>query len=143
LDRSHADTSLSVKNVGARTGQSRPFWPFVEVCFRTFSWIRVRQAIDNVLRGTDPYDRAMATATPSPTPNPNAMKFMLDVSLPSTMNVMSAQAASGDKFAEAIFSAGGVASLFGVNDFVTVTREPEADWDPIVAAVEAAAESYL
>jgi hypothetical protein len=28
-----------------------------------------------------------------------------------------------------------VASVFGVNDFVTVTREPGADWDPIVAAV--------
>jgi hypothetical protein len=85
----------------------------------------------------------MATASPSPTPNPNAMKFTLDVPLPSTMNVTSAQAASGDKFAEAIFSAGGVASLFGVNDFVTVTREPDADWGPIVAAVEAAAEAYL
>ncbi len=85
----------------------------------------------------------MATALPSPTPNPNAMKFTLDVALPSTMNVTSAHAASGDKFAEAIFSAGGVASLFGVNDFVTVTREPEADWGPIVAAVEAAAEAYL
>jgi scaffold Nfu/NifU family protein len=85
----------------------------------------------------------MATASPSPTPNPNAMKFTLDVSLASAINVTSAQAASGDKFAEAVFSAGGVASLFGVNDFVTVTREPDADWGPIVAAVEAAAAAYL
>jgi hypothetical protein len=85
----------------------------------------------------------MATASPSPTPNPNAMKFTLDVSLASAINVTSVQAASGDKFAEAVFSAGGVASLFGVNDFVTVTREPDADWAPIVAAVEAAAAAYL
>ncbi len=85
----------------------------------------------------------MATASPSPTPNPNALKFTLDAPLASAMNVSSAQAASGDKFAEAVFAAGGVASLFGVNDFVTVTREPDADWGPIVAAVEAAAEAYL
>jgi hypothetical protein len=85
----------------------------------------------------------MATASPSPTPNPNAMKFTLDVPLPSTMNFTSAEAASGDEFAEAVFSAGGVASLFGVNDFVTVTREPEADWAPIVAAVVDAAEAHL
>jgi Scaffold protein Nfu/NifU N terminal len=90
-----------------------------------------------------PYDRAMATASPSPTPNPNAMKFTLDVSLPATMNVTSVAGASGDQFAEAVFGAGGVASLFGVNDFVTVTREPDAEWGPIVAAVQAAAEAYL
>ncbi|HYL51696.1 MAG TPA: NifU N-terminal domain-containing protein [Acidimicrobiia bacterium] len=71
------------------------------------------------------------------------MKFTLSVTLPSTMNVRSVHAAAGDKFAEAIFGVGGVASLFGVNDFVTVTREPDADWGPIVAAVEAAAEAYL
>ena len=29
--------------------------------------------------------------------------------------------------------------MFGVNDFVTVTRQPGADWEPIIAAVHAAA----
>jgi hypothetical protein len=85
----------------------------------------------------------MATASPSPTPNPNAMKFTLDLPLPSTMNVTSAQAAVGNNFAEAVFGVGGVASLFGVNDFVTVTREPDADWDLIIAAVQDAAAAYL
>jgi len=33
--------------------------------------------------------------------------------------------------------------VFGVNDFVTVTREADAEWDPIVAAVQAAAASLL
>jgi hypothetical protein len=37
----------------------------------------------------------------------------------------------------------GVASVFGVNDFVTITREPDADWDPIVCAVEDAAAEHL
>jgi hypothetical protein len=59
----------------------------------------------------------MASAVPSPTPNPNAMKFTLDRTL--------------------------AESVFGVNDFVTISRTPGADWDPIVAAVLAAAERHL
>jgi hypothetical protein len=42
-----------------------------------------------------------------------------------------------------VFSAPGVVSLFGVNDFVTVTRSSEADWAPIIAAVQEAAAAYL
>lgn len=80
----------------------------------------------------------MATATPSPTPNPDAMKFTLDVHLPGMLNLASAAEAS-TPFEHAVFAAPGVANLFGVNDFVTVTRTPGADWDPIVEAVQAAA----
>ena len=84
----------------------------------------------------------MASAHPSPTPNPDALKFTLDVTLGSMINV-----AAGDEpdtpFARAVLSATGVANLFGVNDFVTVTREPGADWEPIIAAVQAAAAEHL
>ena len=38
----------------------------------------------------------MATATPSPTPNPDAMKYTLDVTLPDSFNVTSAEAAGPD-----------------------------------------------
>lgn len=89
------------------------------------------------------YDRPVATATPSPTPNPNATRFTLDTTLPATINVTSAEAAQGNPFAEAVFAAGGVASIYGVNDFVTVNRQPGADWDPIVSAVQAAAQAHL
>jgi Scaffold protein Nfu/NifU N terminal len=85
----------------------------------------------------------MASATPSPTPNPDALKFTLDVRLPASVNFMDAAAAAGQPFFEAVFAAGGVASVFGVNDFVTVTRQPGADWEPIVAAVQAAAAAHL
>ena len=71
----------------------------------------------------------MATATPGPTPNPDAMRFQLDVTLPETMNFTSADAAAGDAFAAAVFAAPGVSTVFGVNDFVTVTRLPGAEWD--------------
>jgi hypothetical protein len=85
----------------------------------------------------------VAHASPSPTPNPDAIKFTLDITLPEVLNVASADAAAGHRFAEAVFAAGGVAAIYGVNDFVTVTRQPGFDWDPIVAAVVAAAERDL
>jgi hypothetical protein len=85
----------------------------------------------------------MATAAPSPTPNPNALRFALDVTLPESFNFRDAGTAAGHPFAAAVFAAGGVASVFGVNDFVTVTREPDADWDAIVAAVQEAAAEHL
>ena len=83
----------------------------------------------------------MATASPSPTPNPDALRFALDTKLPETINVKRADDAPAGSFAAQVFAAGGVASVFGVNDFVTVTREPGAEWEPIVAAVQAAAAS--
>jgi hypothetical protein len=71
------------------------------------------------------------------------MRFSLDVTLATTINVTSRAAADGNDFAQAVFDAGGVASIFGVNDFVTITREPDASCDAIVVAVRAAAEAYL
>lgn len=85
----------------------------------------------------------MATATPSPTPNPNSMKFSLDVKLPATLNFSNAGAAADHPFARAVFTIDGVVSVFGVNDFVTVSRRPGADWDPILAGVKAAASEHL
>ncbi len=78
----------------------------------------------------------MARAEPSPTPNPNAMKFTLDVTLPAMIDVRSPEAAVGDPLAEAVLAVPGVTMLFGTADFLTVSREPGADWDPIIAAVQ-------
>jgi Scaffold protein Nfu/NifU N terminal len=85
----------------------------------------------------------VATAAPEPTPNPDATKFTLDTTLPGSFNVTSVEAAAGNAFAEAVFAVDGVTSVFGVNDFVTVNRRPGADWEPIIAAVQAAAEAHL
>lgn len=85
----------------------------------------------------------MATAFASPTPNPNSMKYTLDVKLPATINFANAEAAADHPFAAAVFGCEGVGSIFGVNDFVTVTRTPGADWDPITDAVTAAAAEHL
>jgi hypothetical protein len=81
----------------------------------------------------------VATASPSPTPNPDATRFTLDITLADTIDVKSAEQAAGNAFAEEVFAAGGVAAIYGVNDFVTVRRQPGADWEPIIAAVQTAA----
>ena len=89
----------------------------------------------------------MATATPlmDASPNPNALKFQLDITLPDTLGFRSKDEAeaAGNRFAAAVLGVDGVISLFGTNDFVTVTRRPEAPWEPIIEAVQAAAGSDL
>jgi len=89
----------------------------------------------------------MATATPlhGASPNPNALKFDLDVALAEMVNFSSAAEAeaAGQPFAAAVLAADGVVSLFGTANFVTVTRVPGTDWDPIVEVVQAAAAAHL
>lgn len=85
----------------------------------------------------------MATATPSPTPNPNALRFSLDTRLAGTTSASSPDEVSGDDFLAAVLAVDGVASVFATADFVTVTRQPDADWDSIVPAVQAAAAEHL
>jgi len=71
------------------------------------------------------------------------MKFTLDTTLPDKLDVTSPGAAVGVPFAEAVFAAAGVASIYGVNDFVAVRRQPGFDRAPIVSAVVAAAAAHL
>lgn len=59
------------------------------------------------------------------------MKFTLDVTIPDDLEASA--------FGQALRAIPGVASIFGVVDFVTVTREAGAEWDPIVDAVIRAA----
>ena len=84
----------------------------------------------------------MAVTRPAPTPNPDAMKFTLDITLPARINAKQGDDVE-DQFTTAVLATEGVASVFGVNDFVTITRIGGAEWDPIVCAVEEAAAAYL
>ena len=85
----------------------------------------------------------MATATPltNASPNPNALKFQLDTTLADTITFRSRDEAeaAGNSFAAAVLAVEGVVSLFATSDFVTVTRRPDAAWEPIIEAVTAAA----
>ena len=77
-----------------------------------------------------------------PTPNPNAMKFTLDITRPERVPANRGDEVE-DAFSGAVLAVEGVASVFAVNDFVTVTRVPGAEWGPIACAVEDAAATYL
>ena len=75
--------------------------------------------------------------TPEPTPNPNALRFSLGESLlgESSLSFAGAEDAAGTAWAEALFSIPGVESLFGVGNFVTVTKTTTAKWEAIVPHV--------
>ena len=44
--------------------------------------------------------------------------------------------------AKALFEIDGVVSLFFLNDFVTITKRPEAEWEPILQQAKAALEKH-
>jgi hypothetical protein len=75
---------------------------------------------------------------PCATPNPDALKFPVGYRIDAGFNVRTADEAAGHPFTAAVWAAGGVAAVFAVNDFVTVTRVPGHDWDRIVEAVRTA-----
>jgi NFU1 iron-sulfur cluster scaffold homolog, mitochondrial len=79
----------------------------------------------------------------STTPNPDAMKFTVDRRFDEMFNVASVEDAASNSFAAAVFEAGGVASVFGTADFVTITRADGGDWTAIEAAVRKAAAEHL
>ena len=71
---------------------------------------------------------------PQPTPNPNAMRFALSAPVlgERSRTFSSAEAARGTPWAERLFALPGVASLFGLKDFLTITKRPDASWEGIV-----------
>ena len=79
----------------------------------------------------------------STTPNPDAMKFTVDRRFDEMFNVASEEDAASNPFAKAMFDGGGVASVFGTADFVTITRAEGADWEEIEKSVRVAAAEHL
>ncbi len=73
------------------------------------------------------------------TPNPDARKFTADKKLSAgAKSWSSAEEAADDPLGAALFALEGVASVFLVNDFVTVTKEGSASWNTLSDAVCAA-----
>ena len=73
-----------------------------------------------------------------PTPNPNALKFSLNrtVTEGRSKTYASPEAAEASPLAKSLFEIAGVKSLFFLNNFITVTRQPGSDWPPIARQVE-------
>jgi hypothetical protein len=78
------------------------------------------------------------------TPNPNARKFTLPARIfPSPLSFASSDAAAAHPLAAAIFALGGVYNVFMVQDFVTVNKLPDVDWETLAGPVQACIEDYL
>lgn len=78
------------------------------------------------------------------TPNPNALKFTVNRELwrGAARTVASGAQAAGFPLAAQLLAIPGVQSLFFLRDFVTVTRDPNVEWEPITAAVTSAIEHF-
>jgi hypothetical protein len=80
------------------------------------------------------------------TPNPNAAKFIVGRTLVEGrhgLTFASAEAAACDPIAERLFAVDGVASVFVVADFVTVTKDAGAAWAELAPRVQAALREVL
>ena len=80
------------------------------------------------------------------TPNPNAGKFIVNrkvVDGSSSKSFYNADDAADHPLAAALFEVEGVASLFMVDDFITVTKAPDAEWARLIPEVQVAIERSL
>lgn len=78
------------------------------------------------------------------TPNPNARKFILpDARFVKPLSFADSATAAGHPLAAALFALGGIYNVFMVQDFVTVNKYPDVDWDGLEAAICAAIAAYL
>ncbi len=84
-----------------------------------------------------PAAKSSVTVDPQETPNPNAMKFVLSVKVAETGS-FSFNATDTDiehAIAAAVVAVEGVVSVFGVNDFVTVSKAADAEWSTLLPLV--------
>ncbi len=82
---------------------------------------------------------ALRAVRVDPTPNPEAMKFTVDGELVAggPLTISDPAQAVGVPLAVDLLAVDGVARLFFLRDFVTVTRRPGADWGAIIDGVRA------
>jgi Virulence factor/Scaffold protein Nfu/NifU N terminal/HEAT repeats len=69
------------------------------------------------------------------TPNPNSMKLNLDESVGKAVTYTSDQRAGCPQAVEKILDIEGVKSIYLCNDFITLNRDPRADWKVLLAEV--------
>lgn len=67
-----------------------------------------------------------------PTPNPNSLKINVSTVLSTApMTFQSAVEADKNEFVKKLFAVAGIRSVFVINNFATVTKDPSASWDDI------------
>lgn len=77
------------------------------------------------------------TIAPSGTPNPNAVKFTLNRTVAAKgTTYRDAQSADAD-WAKQLLGVAGVTQVFALNDFISITKVPDGDWNVVGPQVEA------
>lgn len=74
------------------------------------------------------------------TPNPNSLKISASETIfpgPKSTSLKSGEV-TDHPLANALLSIKGVDNIFGINDFVTISKKTDADWDTILPRVEEA-----
>jgi hypothetical protein len=73
------------------------------------------------------------------TPNPNALKLTLNRIVAERGETYRGDpAAAQAPWAKALLAVPGIVGVFGVNNFISITKDPAARWEVIVPAAEAA-----
>lgn len=72
------------------------------------------------------------------TPNPNAIKFTATQPLFEKSTSLKKGAETDHPLATALLSIEGVDNIFGINDFVTVNKTVDANWDGLMPLVQKA-----
>jgi hypothetical protein len=74
------------------------------------------------------------------TPNPNAIKINTSERIfegPASTSLKSG-AETDHPLAHALLNIAGIDNIFGINDFVTISKKEDAEWDTILPKVEEA-----
>jgi hypothetical protein len=80
------------------------------------------------------------------TPNPNSLKFSTTAGSFSGSEIValsSVEEADRHPLGERLFAIDGVTDVFITPEFVTVSKEADADWNGLTDAIEAALADYL
>jgi len=84
------------------------------------------------------------TVSVQPTPNVNALKFVLNRRVTEGRSQTFTDAAgAASPLARDLLGIPGVRQVFFLNDFITVTRVEDVDWDAVVARAEALIRQHL
>lgn len=70
------------------------------------------------------------------TPNPNAAKFTLNRVVAGQGTTYRDAAAAGADWAKELLSIAGVTQVFALNNFISINKTPEGDWNVIAPQVE-------
>ena len=84
----------------------------------------------------------MARLRFEPTPNANAYKVTVPSPFCNGSRIVSSPDKAQTPVAKALIGIPGVTSLFFLNDFVTVSKRPDASWDDILPHVKDALEKH-